>query len=507
MSQAKHNKAIYATESDLLETLGELQSWRQHCGNNTTRQLYMTMELLDTMPLWCSERTTADTRHALYKAVLQTFLNNCLEVSVTLKKHSKGQQCGYEDSRLLNSPNASQPQNPLNLLCLLNPHLSTEMTQYYYRLCNFVIGTKKDPVDGLAIGSRWLESIPPSMRADIKNLKIITTYDFLNHGFSRFSSLLHLLASCPPIRSLIGVDFEVSISKDSKDSSQKERGTSEPFTQFAIRGLAGVNICLEVSHGRKRESTALKLIRSYLEKLTTQAPRDMNNGLTQKLKDSNWVFSPVAKRVNFLQILPLELRTLVFAYLIENTSLRFSNHTRRRPYADTSVWSGYFHCSHDWRVSKQFAHELALTFYAERRFGFEITQKGFYKHADNWGEMELANFLGLAGPEMIGHISNLKIYIQDNDPNARGDVFEYWPLKLRWLVETLNHFGERITLEKGLAQVTMEHSSAKWHSTEDRGIVRFTIRMQARVKLAKKIIKVCVLTLSFSFNSLQCANC
>lgn len=551
MSKDTSMKVVYALEPELKVALGEFRRCKAlyEKGQAYVEDLN---SMLESLPQLCKRGTDVDSRHTLYREVLGAFLEESLEIAVTLEKIAQdggltgsslnAYDCDFVDPRLLEAESLRQPYSPLDILRLTHPHLSDEITKFFYNACAFVIGSEKAPEDGFSIGNRWLESIPPSIRSNIKQVRVFTTYETLMHSLSSLSRMFRTLTFCRPINSSIGLEFEVMSTKIPKKLARKRHDAGLHSIWVNIRSPHGADICLDIFHdAMTMREQILDYLRCCLKSLVLQMigetswhPCETNDELSTEespvyikahLGDSgsqspgfsarcpiqqeealNRPSSQDIKRVNFLQVLPRELRDIIYNSLIdlifvlsdEESNVKKRIYQTPTPlHSNPHRWSHYFHCSYEWRVNKQFVEELALAFYSTHKFNFNILPSGCYLDADNWGEIRLTNFLSLAGPELISHIANLQILwrVEDDidplDYVANWEYREKWPSKLRWLAEALNHFSARKGPAMGVKKVVVQDSTINCVDGDyffNR--VRIIVSARVQVQLANEKIRV-----------------
>lgn len=405
---------------------------------------------------WNLSPQSSKTRHALYKKLLDNASPEKLQINVRLSYNNKNTVTHVEPS-LLRGSFVRQPTSPLNIVRVQSPHLFDEISAIYYSRCHFIIGEERRPELGVPLGFQWLASIPTAVRASIKDIRIITSYDRLMEAPSSFLHLLRDPASAPPFVDIIDIDFHVSSRCERKQVVDEKEHKTELRWAIYISGLAGVTFVLDANIAKESEQrvalTAVKrsLAMMSLPPLEQHAPQKANSD-----ELSGWVFTCTAKRVNFLKILPLEVRMMIFRYLFPGAEVKPPTDgaapcSQRPPpnpnwtfvpaseASDSRCWSHYFHAKLDWRVSRQFVQDVTTCFYSECHFCFDLTPIGRGRSLLERME-EALSFLRLTGPSLLSHVAHLEFVIEAGEAQ-NGHLSSMCSTLLRWISEAMNHFS------------------------------------------------------------------
>ncbi|KAL9622691.1 MAG: hypothetical protein Q9160_003001 [Pyrenula sp. 1 TL-2023] len=221
-----HSDHVWYVEEDRL----------RECFNASCEALMSRLENLEAVEdwdiPWSPSPESSNTRHALYEKLLDIASADDLHINVRLQKSPQDKHNPYLDDifstttfvepSLLRGRFIFQSKNPLNVIRVQNPHLSDEINALYYSRCQFVVGDESNAEMGLSLGLQWLISIPTSLRAYIKDIRIITSYHRLTENTSFFPHLLKALALSPPARDLTNIDFHVSPVQNAKKVVDQE---------------------------------------------------------------------------------------------------------------------------------------------------------------------------------------------------------------------------------------------------------------------------------------------
>lgn len=337
---------------------------------------------------------------------------------------------------------SARVRNPLKYLRIQQPHLAEELDEFFYSTCVFRIGHPTDPAGGLAIATRWLRFLGQWRTSLLRKLHIRTTLYQLRDNPFKLIDVLELLANSPPRRDLGVLDLKLKFTFEDYSAEGSAWLTCPACKQsrmnIEIIGLTSVHIVLETKfvHGRE-PLNPLQTIESCLAHIGSERPPDQ-----EASSDSNaiskYVFSRQARRINFLDVLSLELRQKIFSELCDE----FDSSDGPRPLCSKTV-----HCPSPYIVCHQFVQEFQAAWWLRHPLGGQL-QFDYYAL--------LHNDLQRMGSQMLSRMENstfiLFLWNWDSD----------WRCKFLWLVNTLCYFSLRSDSSRGVSAVHLIGASPTW---------------------------------------------
>lgn len=382
---------------------------------------------------WPAEASNLPVRQSIYRRLLET---------VEAKDHYHGVNYAgvgwslngglWVSSRLL--------YNPLDALQIQQPHLKREMDEFFYSNCMIKCGNRDWPTCGIKNAVKMLSYLGPWRTSLVTKLDILTTPDRLEDKRSGLIEILDLLASSPPRRDLKVLDFYLKIV--SRETKPTKPASIAKMYRIEIKGLSAIkltlSLCCKADFQPRNALESVKSCLAAIDKvraLRLEEPRDP--AVTSML-----VLSPKARRVDFIQALPLELRLKIWSEVCADLEHDFykddSDFTPER-------WSQTFHCPKPLLVSRSVIHDF--------HFAWPAVEVGFAFSLECGRFQRIHEFLQSIGADMLSRVNEL-VFSFDAGQDSDWDCD--WCCNLLWLSNTLCHFSKQPHSTRAVSSIELK---------------------------------------------------
>lgn len=367
---------------------------------------------------WNIEATTLEERYRSYEKIFIRVVGRDPEDGLhTIHLRNRDHSSFVKEDEQAGSHHSWCDKDPLKPLRIQQPHLSTEIDAFYFKFCRFVIGTI-DTTDNILAALRWCHQNRPDDLSHLQQLQVHTTPERLETDSTDLVQILHWVARCKGLEGFTCLDFCV-----------KQRKTSSTSV-VTISGVVGFSLQLLVgSKSRLPIQNVTQLIgKAFQPQWNICVRNEEGQG-----RYTIWLFSQAARRANFMERLPLEMRRLI---LVE-AGQDFDEYTA----SSARQWSEKFHCHRNRLVSSQFVTESRTAFYTTHPFEFQIHGEGHYEI--------IHGFLKLAGDDVLRTVAAMTFI-------TKWVEYKQWHREFSWLVNTLNAFSVEPDCSRNIHSLEIE---------------------------------------------------
>lgn len=197
-------------------------------------------------------------------------------------------------------------KDPLKALRIQQPHLSSEIDNFYFKNCVFIFGDKYHVSENVSHALRWCQDIWSTNFSQVQQLEVYTTPQELSKdGASNLANLLLCAVMSKGLGDLRAFNFCTKQTGISKSFEIDE----EHFYTTAIEIQLLSSFCFKL-HVRHLTTISCPEITEATSK-AFRAYWDMSSRSVHVQNYATWFSSHSTNRVSFLERLPAKIRLLI----------------------------------------------------------------------------------------------------------------------------------------------------------------------------------------------------